>query len=81
MSYVLRQNTPIKMRNSCQAIIGSPAQVAHQLHELIEVTQVDQILWQIDFGGQPFHSSMETLKLFSTKVLPLIKGAKCHETI
>lgn len=81
MSHVLRQNTPTKMRDSCQAIVGAPEQIANQLQKLIEITQVDQILWQIDFGGQSFNSSMKTLNLFSTKVFPLIKGTKCHEAV
>ena len=79
LSQLLRLNTPNEMRRTMQALIGTPANIVKQIRQLIKITQVDQILWQIDFGSQPLNSSLNTLKLFSSEVLPLIKGFKCYE--
>ncbi len=81
MSYALRQNTANKMRDTMQAFVGTPELVAKLIKELVATTHVDQILWQIDFGGQPFSSSMTTLNLFVNNVLPLLAGKKHYEKI
>lgn len=73
MSYALRQNSPHHMRSTTQAIIGTPAYAAEKIKEIQLATSADQILWQIDFGGQPFDSMMQTLQLFVAKVLPLMR--------
>ncbi|KTC87839.1 hypothetical protein Ldro_1458 [Legionella drozanskii LLAP-1] len=73
MSYALRQNTPQNMRNTNQAVIGTPDFVAKKISEIAAVTKVDQILWQIDFGGQKLKSMMNSLSLFINEVLPKIK--------
>lgn len=75
IAHALRQMTPADMRRNGQAIAGSPEQAIKAIKSLINITQVDQILWQIDFGGQPLHSSLTTLKLFATEILPLFKEA------
>ena len=72
MSRMLRQNSPSNMRKTMQAFVGTPQSVAKQIQNLIEVTEVDQILWQVDFGGQPYSSAITTLNLFVREVMPII---------
>lgn len=73
MSYALRQNTPEHMRASTQAVIGTPESVIEKIKYITSLTEVDQILWQIDFGGQKLKSMMNTLSLFINNVLPNLK--------
>jgi alkanesulfonate monooxygenase SsuD/methylene tetrahydromethanopterin reductase-like flavin-dependent oxidoreductase (luciferase family) len=73
MSYALRHNSAEHMRETNQAVIGTPIFVALQIKEIIQLTNIDQILWQIDFGGQKLDSMMNTLSLFVNKVLPLLR--------
>jgi alkanesulfonate monooxygenase SsuD/methylene tetrahydromethanopterin reductase-like flavin-dependent oxidoreductase (luciferase family) len=74
MSQIIKSNTPSTMRETNQAIIGNPDTVIRRINELVETTQVNQILWQVDFGAQPLNSSMETLKLFNKHVYETVKG-------
>lgn len=74
MSYALRQNNPQHMRETNQAIIGTPTTVADKINQIINLTKVDQILWQIDFGGQRINPMMNTLSLFVNEVLPLLNS-------
>lgn len=73
MSYALRQNSPKNMRDTNQAIIGTPDFVAKKINEIIKLNKIDQILWQIDFGGQKLETMRNTLTLFVNKVLPQLK--------
>ena len=73
MSYALRQNNPAHMRASTQAIIGTPDIVIDKIKYIANLTGVNQILWQIDFGGQKLKSMMTTLSLFINNVLPNLK--------
>jgi len=59
-----------------QALVGAPEFVAVKIQQLIDITNVDQILWQIDFGAQAFNSSMNTLDLFASNVRPLLVEQK-----
>mgnify|MGYP000355415651 CR=1 FL=1 len=70
MSYALRQNTPEMMRKTNQALVGTPDFAIKKIIEITQITQVDQILWQIDFGGQRLESMMSSLSLFINEVLP-----------
>lgn len=79
MSNILRQNTPQKMRDNLQALIGSPELISHKINQLLTITQVDQILFQVDTGGQDLISAMNTLLIFTTEVMPLFKGVKCYD--
>ena len=79
LSYALRQNTPKKMRDTMQAMIGTPDFIAEKIQTLSRLTRVDQILWQIDFGGKPLKSAMNTLNLFVSNVLPLINKESSYE--
>jgi alkanesulfonate monooxygenase SsuD/methylene tetrahydromethanopterin reductase-like flavin-dependent oxidoreductase (luciferase family) len=74
MSYALRQNSPKNMKDTNQAIIGTPDFVAQKINEIIKLNKIDQILWQIDFGGQKLESMRNTLMLFVNKVLPQLKN-------
>lgn len=69
MSSVLKKNTPEKMRHTNQAIIGSPAIVLEKTKEIVGLIHLDQILWQIDFGGQDYTSMQETLSLFANNIM------------
>lgn len=62
MPQIIKPNTPSIMRKTNQAIIGNPDTVIRAINEFVGATQVDQILWRVDFGAQPLNSSMETLK-------------------
>ncbi|MEU5266208.1 LLM class flavin-dependent oxidoreductase [Amycolatopsis sp. NPDC021455] len=55
------------------AITGSPATVAAKVGELRDALSLDTIVWQIDFGGQPFEVMERSLRLFAEKSLPLVK--------
>ena len=79
MSHVLAASSPSSMRKNCQAIIGSPEEVLEKILFLTDLLKVDQIMWQIDFGSQPFEVSYESLKLFAEKVMPFVNQA--HEPI
>lgn len=81
MSFALRQNSPQNMKDTLQALIGTPQSVARNLQKLHKTTGIDRILWQVDFGGQSFQSSMTTLKLFIKEVLPLIADKRFYAII
>jgi len=81
MSHALRQNHPHIMRETSQALIGTPDFIAKKIKHLIDVTQVDQILWQIDFGGKPYEAALSTLQLFTEDVLPRLSREKYAQTI
>lgn len=74
MSCALRQNNPQYMRGTNQAIIGTPTMVAEKINQIITSRKIDQILWQIDFGGQKINPMMNTLSLFVNEVLPLLNS-------
>jgi alkanesulfonate monooxygenase SsuD/methylene tetrahydromethanopterin reductase-like flavin-dependent oxidoreductase (luciferase family) len=69
---ILRANTPEKMRHHLQALIGSPEFVIEYIQRISEMTTVDQIIWQVDFGAQPHAVSRKTVELFIEKVMPYI---------
>ncbi len=70
---ILRMNTPEKMRKNLQAFVGTPAKIIEHLHMLDELFDVDQVIWQIDFGAQPADISQKTVQLFIDKVMPKLK--------
>lgn len=77
---ILRANTPEKIRNNIQALIGSPEKIVDEVNKIAETFAIDQIIWQIDFGAQPDKVSRRTVELFIDKVMPNIypisKGIK-----
>ena len=70
LAEVLSQNTPQKMRDHCQAMVGDPETILTKTKALIDLLKIDQLLWQIDFGAQPLASSMKTISLFNQFVQP-----------
>lgn len=61
------------MKLYTRAIIGNPQEVIEKVLYIKEAIKVDQILWQIDFGGQPYEKSIRTLNLFAEQVLPYVR--------
>ncbi len=68
LNAVLRANTAEKMRKNLQAFVGSPEKIIDQLHMINELFDLEQIIWQIDFGAQPEKVSQKTVELFIEKV-------------
>ena len=73
MASFLRTSTPANMRKYLRAIVGGPEEVLEQILYIKKLINIDQILWQIDFGGQPLQTSNRTMKLFIEHVLPYVK--------
>ncbi|GAA4232345.1 LLM class flavin-dependent oxidoreductase [Actinomadura meridiana] len=53
-------------------VIGSPETAARRVKEMQEVLDMDTILWQVDFGGQPYEKMERTLRLFTDRTLPML---------
>jgi alkanesulfonate monooxygenase SsuD/methylene tetrahydromethanopterin reductase-like flavin-dependent oxidoreductase (luciferase family) len=70
MSYAILTKDPEAMRADGSAVMGSPARVAEQTHWLWEHLQVDQILWQVDYGAMPGELAHRSLRLFIEETLP-----------
>lgn len=73
---ILRANSPEKMRKNLQALVGTPESILDQLHYISSITDLDQIIWQIDFGAQPSAVSQKTMELFVSKVMPNVSNYK-----
>lgn len=58
------------MRRERNAIIGSPARIIDSIHYLCQKLDLDQIIWQIDFGAMPGELAKRSLRLFVDRVLP-----------
>jgi alkanesulfonate monooxygenase SsuD/methylene tetrahydromethanopterin reductase-like flavin-dependent oxidoreductase (luciferase family) len=69
---ILRANTPSKMRDNMQVLVGTPDQVIDKIKYIGNTFSLDQIIWQIDFGAQPESVSLTTVKLFIDKVMPFV---------
>jgi len=72
MADVIRASTPERLRRAGGALIGCPERVADQIGWLGEEFGVDQLLWQIDFGGMPRDAALTNLRLFIDEVLPRV---------
>ncbi|MGW0910049.1 LLM class flavin-dependent oxidoreductase [Streptomyces sp. NPDC002853] len=53
-------------------IIGSPETAARRVDEMQKALGMDTILWQVDFGGQPYAMMERTLRLFAEKTRPML---------
>lgn len=60
---LISSNTPEKMRNEHQAIVGTPRFAREKIEALSAVLGVDYFLWQVDFGAQPFEVSKKSIEL------------------
>ena len=57
-----------------QLLVGSPDNVAEGIHELHEVSGIDNLLINVAGGGEMTHSNlMKSLELFGAKVMPRFK--------
>ncbi|MHB1949118.1 MAG: LLM class flavin-dependent oxidoreductase [Gammaproteobacteria bacterium] len=65
---VLRANSPAKMRENGQALVGDPLKVIDSIKFIQSTLNVDMILLQIDYGGQPLSVAKNTLNLFIDNV-------------
>lgn len=63
--HVLNSLTPIQMVQTMKALIGTPEMIIDKVEEIAVTYPIDGIIWQIDFGEQPFHISKTTLQLFT----------------
>jgi len=70
---ILKANTGEKMRKNLQALVGTPKQIIEQLHYIKGTFELDQIIWQVDFGAQPEKVSHQTVKLFIDQVMPMFQ--------
>lgn len=53
--------------------VGSPQQVIDEILERVELLGIDRFLGQIDVGNLPWHMVEDSLELFMTDVLPVVK--------
>lgn len=53
--------------------VGSPQQVIEEIMKRVELLGIDRFLGQIDVGNLPWNMVNESLELFMTEVLPVIK--------
>lgn len=72
MANFLKSSTPNSMRNNIRALVGEPKEIIEKIVFIRESLNIDQILWQIDFGGQPLEVSKRSLELFINNVLPYL---------
>ena len=66
----ISSNTPSNMRSQFQAMVGTPEFVLDEILKLSKLLGITDFLWQIDFGSQPYEVSLNTIKLFSEKIIP-----------
>lgn len=71
----IRAATPELVREAGGALFGSPSQAVEQTARLREDLGIDEILWQLDFGGMPMGEARRTLDLFIAEVLPALPAA------
>ncbi len=74
MAAVLKSCTPDLMRERLQALVGNPQDITEKIFKIRDLLNINHILWQIDFGAQPFDVSNRTLKLFAEVVMPKIRN-------
>ncbi|MDF0602568.1 LLM class flavin-dependent oxidoreductase [Psychromarinibacter sp. C21-152] len=68
MARALRSVTPADLRASKAVVTGDPAGAAAVLAELLDIVDIDTIIWQIDFGAMPFDRAARSLTLFNEEV-------------
>ena len=72
VGHALRATTPQVLRELGAAVIGDAESVADQIRSLVEIVDVDEILWQIDFGAMPGELAERTLRRLIDEVLPAL---------
>ena len=54
-----------------KVVFGTPDAVVERLHQLTEDLQLDQVLYEINFGRQlPYELQVKNLRMISEKVIP-----------
>lgn len=53
--------------------VGSPQQVVDEIMKRVELLGIDRFLGQIDVGNLPWHMVDDSLELFMTEVLPVVR--------
>lgn len=72
MSHALRAVTPQRLRDLGVAVVGDVESVSDQVRRLGEDLDVDQLLWQIDFGAMPGDLAEGTLRRLVDEVIPAL---------
>lgn len=72
LTKILTSHTAQKMRQQQQAFVGSPNQIIDLIDEVRQKLEIDQFIWQVDFGAQPEDCSYRSVRLFIDKVLPFV---------
>ena len=60
--------------------VGSPQQVTEEILKRVELLGIDRFLGQIDVGNLPLNMINESLELFITEVLPVVKRETAAST-
>ena len=60
--------------------VGSPQQVTEEILKRVELLGIDRFLGQIDVGNLPLTMINESLELFMTEVLPVVKRETATST-
>ena len=63
---VLRDLTPEMMIENDLAVVGSAETAFSKVSRIKELLGIDHILWQVDFGGQPYSCSLRTVQIFQS---------------
>jgi hypothetical protein len=66
----IRTTDPAAVRESLNAIVGTPSQALEMMRHFAEVVSPECMLWHVEFGSMPKEKSQRTLTLLLEKVLP-----------
>jgi alkanesulfonate monooxygenase SsuD/methylene tetrahydromethanopterin reductase-like flavin-dependent oxidoreductase (luciferase family) len=72
MSYALRATTPQRLRELGAVVVGDTASAVEQIRRLSDLLDVDEILWQVDFGAMPGAIAERTLRRLTYEVMPAL---------
>ncbi len=72
MSHALRAVSPQRMRELGVAVVGDAESVADQVRRISEQVDVDQLLWQVDFGAMPGEPAEDTVRRLVEQVIPAL---------
>lgn len=69
--HTMEANDAQTMIKNRRAFVGTPDSIIEQIREVQKLNLIDCILWQIDYGAQPYERSLKSLKLFTKYVKPV----------
>ena len=61
-------------------IVGTPEDCIQQLAELQRVTGTDHVVTEFSFGGIPHHDAEKNMRLFASRVLPVLQNDSAFAT-